>query len=47
VELAAILWNRRLALVQHLLEQCLFLEGVDERHRRHNVLGLDDAPTAP
>jgi hypothetical protein len=47
MEVAAILGHRRFAVVQHLLEERLFLERVDERHGRHHVLCFDDAPTAP
>jgi hypothetical protein len=47
VQVTALLWNRRLAGVEQLLEDLLFLERIHERHGGHDVLGFDDAPAPP
>src|SRR6266849_1003660 len=37
-------WQRRLAAVDHLLEESLLFQGIDELERRDQVLRLDDSP---
>jgi hypothetical protein len=46
VEVAALRWHRRLALVQQLLEERLLAQRVHQLHRRDDVLGFDDTPAA-
>src|SRR5216684_5172731 len=37
-------WQRRLAAVDHLLEESLLFQGIDELERRDQMLRLDDSP---